>query len=94
MYYTERVFTTSTIFATFFTGFNLLYIKKGYFADAARSRIAPTWKLWLVANLAVSTVLLRPLTKEEIAVQWRKRKLMGKYLYTLYHLDPVEAPKE
>jgi hypothetical protein len=23
-------------------------------------------------------------------VQWRKRKIMGKYLYTLYHLDPIE----
>ena len=94
MYYVERVFTTSTIFASFFTAFNMLYIKKGYFADAARSRIAPTWKFWLITNLLVSTVLLRPLTKEEMAVQWRKRKIMGKYLYTLYHLDPVEeAPK-
>ena len=96
MYYVERVFTTSTIFASFFTAFNMLYIKKGYFADAARSSIPPTWKFWLVTNLAVSTVLLRPLTKEEMAQQWRKRKIMGKYLYTLYHMDAVPdvPPKE
>ena len=39
-------------------------------------------------------MLLRPLTKEEMAIQWRKRVIMGKYLYTLFHLDPLEeAPK-
>ena len=32
MYYSERVFTTTTLFAAFFTGTNMLYIKKGFFA--------------------------------------------------------------
>ena len=90
MYYSERVFTTTTLFASFFTGFNMLYIKKGYFANVARSRILPTWKYWAIVNAVVIPVLLRPLTKEEIAIQWRKRLIMGKYLYTLYHMDPIE----
>ena len=32
-------------------------------------------------------VLLRPLQKEEISMQWKKRMNMGKWLYSLYHLD-------
>jgi len=89
MYYSERVLSTTTIFAGFFTSFNMLYIKKGYFANAARSRILPTLKWWAIINAVTIPMLLRPLTKEEMAQQWRKRLIMGKYLYTLYHMDPV-----
>ena len=93
MYYTERVLLGTTLFSTFFTAANLLYIKKGYFVDACRARILPTWKYWAIINATVAVVLLRPLTKEEMAIQWRKRLIMGKYLYTMYHMDPIEEPK-
>jgi hypothetical protein len=89
MYYSESVYKTTTFFASFFTGFNMLYIKKGYFADVMRARILPTWKYWALINAIVIPVLLRPLTKDELAIQWRKRLIMGKYLYTLYHMDPI-----
>ena len=94
MYYSEMVIRTTTISAGFFIAFNMLYIKKGYFADACRARIAPAIKYWALTNLIVPAVLLRPLTKDEMAIQWRKRKIMGKWLYTLYHLDepkPTES---
>jgi len=48
------------------------------------------WAYWAGFNAICAFVLLRPLTKEEIRVQWRKRKIMGKWLYSLYHLDPEE----
>ena len=87
LYYSERVLESTTFFGGFFVAFNMLYVKKGYFADAARARIFPTLKWWAIINLVTIPVLLRPLTKEEISVQWRKRLIMGKWLYTLYHLD-------
>ena len=87
MYYAERVFVTSTALCGTFTMINLFYIKKNYFANACRARIVPTWKYWSILNLVTLPLLLRPLTKEEIQIQWHKRKLMGKYIYTLYHLD-------
>mmetsp|Transcript_88138 Transcript_88138/g.121576 ORF Transcript_88138/g.121576 Transcript_88138/m.121576 type:complete len:82 (-) Transcript_88138:266-511(-) len=66
MYYTERVFTTTTLFASFFTATNLLYMKLGYQANVVRSRIAPTWTYWAAINLVVAFVMLKPLRKEEI----------------------------
>ena len=87
MYYTEQVIKSTTVAAAFFIGFNMLYIKKGFFAETCRARIAPTIKYWALMNLIVPPILLRPLTKEEMAIQWRKRLIMGKWLYTLYHLD-------
>lgn len=33
LYYSERIFEGSTILASFATAINLLYMKKGYFAD-------------------------------------------------------------
>jgi len=91
MYYSERVFTTTTLFATGFTAANVIFIRNGYFADIARTRIMSTWKLYFLANLTIIPLLLRPLTKDEMAIQWRKRLIMGKYLYTLFHLDPIET---
>jgi hypothetical protein len=94
MYYCERVLLATTLFAGFFTSFNMLYIKKGYFASIARSRIFPTFKYWALCNLIVTPVLLKPLTKDEMTIQWRKRLVMGKYLYTLQHFEPLEAAGE
>ena len=90
MYYSERTLQTTTGFALAFTATNMLYIKKNYFAELARSRIFPTWKYWAIFNSVVIGLLLRPLTVPEIKQQWRKRRVMGKYLYSLYHLDPIE----
>jgi hypothetical protein len=90
LYYSERILTTSFYFATAATATNLLFIKKGYFVDMAKARIPKTWIYFGVFNAVTLFVLLRPLTKDEIALQWRKRKLMGKWLYSLYHLDPIK----
>jgi hypothetical protein len=68
LYYTERILTTSFIFAGFATATNLLFIKNGYFTDLARARIPKTWAYWGVFNAVTLFVLLRPLTKDEIAV--------------------------
>jgi hypothetical protein len=42
---------------------------------------------WGVFNSVALFILLRPLTKQEISMQWKKRKMMGKWLYSLYHLE-------
>ena len=90
MYYSERVFTTTTLAATFFTAANMVFVRNNYFANVARARILPTWRNYLIFNTVVIALLLKPLTKEEIQIQWKKRLIMGKYLYTLQHFDPVE----
>jgi len=58
-----------------------------------KARIPRTWAYWAIGNAIALFVLLRPLTKEEIAVQWRKRLIMGKWLYSLFHLEPIEEKK-
>ena len=93
LYYSERILGGSTLFALGFTAVNMLYIQKNYFAEVVRPRIPKVWGYWAVGNAVTLFLLLRPLTKDEIAVQWRKRKIMGKWLYTLYHLDPIEPAK-
>jgi len=87
LYYTERVWETSVFFATCFTATNLLFIRKNYFANMARSRLAPTWLYTIGFCSFVTFVMMKPLRKEEIAVQTRKRFSMGKWLYSTYHLD-------
>ena len=57
MYYSERVFTTSTLFAAAFTATNLLHIKKNYFADIARVRLFSTLKYYLLFNVVVIALL-------------------------------------
>ena len=39
-------------------------------------------------------MLLRPLYKEEIQIQLRKRMVMGKWLYSLFHLEEDEAQNQ
>lgn len=99
MYYAENIFKFSLMGASMFTAVNLFYVKKNYFADVARSRIVPTWKYFAIFNLLTVPVLLRPLTRDEIVIQWHKRLTMGKYLYSVFHLDGPEGfvpttPKE
>ena len=93
LYYSERILQNSTFIAFLMTGTNMLFIKKNYFADSARARIPRVWAYWAVFNAVSLFILIKPLTRDEIAVQWRKRKLMGKWLYSLYHLDPIEPAK-
>ena len=91
LYYSERIIEGSTLFALGFSAVNLLYIQKNYFANIMRARIPVVWKYWAIGNTVTLFLLLRPLTKEEISIQWRKRLVMGKWLYTLAHFDPVET---
>ena len=91
MYYSERCFEGTTVFALFSTVVNYNFVRNNYFAKVASARIVSTWKYWALTNLVVISMLLRPLTQQEMAQQWRKRKIMGKYLYSLYHLDEPET---
>ena len=68
----------------------MLYIKKGYFAPIKRKRLLPCWGYATAFNAVIGFMLLKPLRKEEIAVQMKKRMAMGKWLYSVYHLDPIE----
>lgn len=90
LYYSERILVNSFLVATGATATNVLYIQKNYFAALMRPRISKIWTYWAVGNAVCLFVLLRPLTKEEISIQWRKRLNMGKYLYSLSHFDQVE----
>jgi hypothetical protein len=90
MYYSERCLFGTTLVATGSTVANLVFIRNNYFAQLARSRFIPTWRNWALVNLVVISVLLKPLTTPEIKQQWRKRLVMGKYLYTLYHMESPE----
>ena len=94
LYYAERVLLGSTTACLGYTAINMLYIQKNYFASTMRARIPRTWTFWAVGNAVTLFVLLRPLTKEEIQVQWRKRLVMGKWLYSLFHLEPIEEVKK
>lgn len=86
-YYSERVFTTSTIAATTFTAANLTFMRNNYFSSTMRARIIPTWAAWAGFNVVVINLLLWPLTSFEVTQQWNKRLIMGKYLYSVFHLE-------
>ena len=94
LYYSERILQTTTFFTLAFTATSALYIQKGYFPDLARKRIPKAWTYWAGVNAICLFILLRPLTREEISIQWRKRKVMGKWLYSLYHLDSDDRKKQ
>ena len=66
LYYSEMVVRTSTICGGFFIAFNMFYIKKNFFAETCRGRIAPTLKMMLFSSTVVPALLLAPLTYEEI----------------------------
>ena len=71
----------------------MLYIRKGYFAPIMRKRLVPVWMYTIGFNAAVAFMLLKPLRKEEIEMQCKKRWNMGKWLYSIYHLEEVEESK-
>ncbi len=94
LYYSERILLGSTLFAGAYTATNMLFIQKQYFANEMRARIPRVWTYWAIGNARALFILLRPLTRDEIAVQWRKRQVMGKWLYSLFHLEPIEEGKK
>ena len=57
MYYTERVFETTTFFAAAYSAINLLYIKNNYFDSLAKARLLPTLKYYLIFNVVVISIL-------------------------------------
>ena len=94
MYYTERVVQTTTAAAVTFTGINQMFISKGYFANACRARFLPTWKWWAIITLPTVFILQWPITSQERYLQLRKRKAMGKWLYSTFHLEVDENTPE
>ena len=94
MYYTERVVQGTTFAAVCFTTVNLLFIRKNFFAAKMRARLMPTFKAWAITNVVSVAVLQAPLTSDERNIQLRKRLLLGKWLYTLFHLEPMTAPEK
>merc|ERR1712166_1110623 len=63
-----------------------LYLKKNYCSHIMRGRVLPIW-MYTGGFVALNTfVMLKPLRPEELDVQFRKRLIMGKWLYTTYHL--------
>ena len=90
LYYTERLWET-TLFATgVYTWANLQFIRKGYFANTMKARVAPIWGKVIGFNCLITFILLAPLQKSEIDVQVKKRFIMGKWLYSTFHLDPEQ----
>ena len=94
MYYTERVVQGTTFAAVCFTSVNMLMIRKNFFAAKMRARLMPTFKWWAITNVVSVAVLQAPLTADERNMQLRKRLLLGKWLYTLFHLEPVVEAEE
>ena len=71
----------------------MFFIKQNYFANTMRARILPIWGYTAAFNAVILFILLKPLRSEEIRVQWKKRQTMGKWLYSLYHLEDVYSEK-
>lgn len=90
LYYTERIWETTYFGCFAFTAANMLYIRKGYFAPLMRTRLLPCWAAATTFNLGMTAILCLPLRKEEIQVQVKKRIAMGKWLFSLFHLDPID----
>ena len=94
LYYSERVVETTYCACAFFTATNMLYIKKRYFSPIMRQRLLPCWLYATAFNATICFMLLKPLRQDEIKRQVKKRINMGKWLYSVYHLeDEVPATK-
>ena len=94
LYYSERTVQTTVFFAGAYTLTNLFFMRQNYFSNLMRSRILPIWGYTLGFNAVILFILLKPLRQEEIRSQWDKRMKMGKWLYSLYHLEDVYTPKK
>ena len=92
LYYAERTVEATYGACAFYTATNMLYIKKGYFAPIMRTRLLPCWMAATALNATVVFMLLKPLRKDEISKQVKKRIAMGKWLYSMYHLEEDAIP--
>ena len=90
MYYAENCIKYTTLYAGGYTVFNAVMIRNNYFKRAATAALFPVWKKWAILNVVVIATLLKPLTMFEIEQQFRKRMHMGRYLFSLYHLETPE----
>ena len=90
LYYTEQTLKTFWGFQFFYSWANAIVRAKGL---PGGSVLRPL-KYVLAATVIVPAALLSPLTRFEIEQQWRKRVYMGKFLYTLHHLESAEALAE
>ena len=66
LYYTERIWMTTWGFSALYTATNLYFIKRGYFTNLMRTRIAPIWAYTTVFNLVCTFIMIKPLRPEEI----------------------------
>ena len=64
-----------------------MFMRKGYFVNTMRARLAPVWFKMLAFNSGVTFILLAPLQKSEIDIQVKKRFIMGKWLFSTFHLE-------
>jgi hypothetical protein len=88
MYYTERVWETTSFFCLCYSAVNYQFMRRNYIAATARARIMPAIAATLAFNTVISFILLKPLRyQEEMVPQIRKRLHMGKWLYSMEHLD-------
>jgi len=55
-----------------------------------KTRLVPIWGKVIGFNALITFILLAPLQKSEIDVQLKKRFIMGKWLYSTFHLDPEQ----
>ena len=86
LYYTERLWETTVFAAGCYTAANLVFIRQNYFANLAKARLFPIWFKVIGFNTLITFILLKPLTRDEIRVQVNKRFIMGKWLYSTFHL--------
>lgn len=87
LYYTERLWETTIFIAALYTASNLMFIRKNYFKSTMSQRIFPIWGKLLGLNVTTTFILLAPLQRDEMSVQLKKRFIMGKWLYSTFHLD-------
>ena len=88
LYYTERTWETTCFFAGLYTMVNYTFMRRNYFKNLARTRIAPCWAYAMGINFITTFVMVKPLDwKEEVVPQVRKRVGMGKWICSTYHLD-------
>ena len=90
VYYSEKCFIGTTLAAAGYTYMNAMLVRNNFFKKTASAALLPVWKKWAFTNVFVIGMLLRPLTPFEIEQQFRKRIIMHKYVYTLYHLESPE----
>ena len=91
LYYTEKTLIGTTMFSAFYF-FSSMVVRKHNLGPGGKTW--PVLKWYGIINASVAYLLLAPLTSFEIEQAWRKRVLLGKYIYTLYHIETPEQMAE